>query len=120
MSKIGDYVKSSYDELVHKTSWPTFQELQSSAIVVAVAALILALIVFLRFRSSGYGMERFFGILLRYIQITFLPEKIAARFLLPNFIIEIAWRQAAREYINIKYVAMPQQFTTKIGIWKNK
>ena len=47
MSKIGDYVKSSYDELVHKTSWPTFQELQSSAIVVAVAALILALIVFL-------------------------------------------------------------------------
>lgn len=47
MSKIGDYVKSSYDELVHKTSWPTFQELQSSAIVVAVAALILALIVFI-------------------------------------------------------------------------
>ena len=47
MSKIGDYVKSSYDELVNKTSWPTFQELQSSAIVVAVAALILALIVFL-------------------------------------------------------------------------
>lgn len=47
MSKIGDYVKSSYDELVHKTSWPTFQELQSSAVVVAVAALILALIVFI-------------------------------------------------------------------------
>ncbi len=47
MSKIGDYVKSSYDELVHKTSWPTIQELQSSAIVVAVAAIILALIVFL-------------------------------------------------------------------------
>ena len=46
MSKIGDYVKSSYDELVHKTSWPTFQELQGSAIVVAVAAFILALIVF--------------------------------------------------------------------------
>ncbi|MBR4197271.1 MAG: preprotein translocase subunit SecE [Bacteroidales bacterium] len=47
MSKIGDYVKSCYDELVNKTSWPTLQELQSSAIVVAVAALILALIVFL-------------------------------------------------------------------------
>jgi F0F1-type ATP synthase membrane subunit a len=28
-------------------SWPTFKELQSSAVVVAVAALILALIVFL-------------------------------------------------------------------------
>ena len=47
MSKIGNYVKTSYDELVHKTSWPTFQELQSSSVVVAVAALILALVVFL-------------------------------------------------------------------------
>ena len=36
MSKFGEYVKSSYDELVHKVSWPTFKELQSSAIVVAM------------------------------------------------------------------------------------
>ena len=46
MSKFGEYVKSSYDELVHKVSWPTFKELQSSAIVVAVATLVIALIVF--------------------------------------------------------------------------
>ena len=47
MSKFGNYVKSSYDELVHKVSWPTFKELQNSAVVVAVAALILAVIIFL-------------------------------------------------------------------------
>lgn len=47
MSKFGNYVKESYDELVHKVSWPTFKELQSSAVVVAVAAVILAIIVFL-------------------------------------------------------------------------
>ena len=47
MSKFGNYVKESYDELVHKVSWPTFKELQSSAVVVAIAALILAVIVFL-------------------------------------------------------------------------
>ncbi|MBQ6097793.1 MAG: preprotein translocase subunit SecE [Bacteroidales bacterium] len=47
MSKFGDYVKSSYDELVHKVSWPTFKELQNSAVVVAVAAVILAVIIFL-------------------------------------------------------------------------
>ena len=46
MSKFGNYVKASYDELVHKVLWPTFKELQSSAIVVAVAAIILALVVF--------------------------------------------------------------------------
>ena len=47
MSKFGEYVKSSYDELVHKVSWPTFKELQSSAIVVAIATLVIALIVLL-------------------------------------------------------------------------
>lgn len=47
MSKIGAYVRSCYDELVHKVSWPSFKELQSSSIVVAVAAVILALIIFL-------------------------------------------------------------------------
>ena len=46
MSKIGEYVKTSYDELVHKVSWPSFKELQSSAVVVAVASLVIALIVF--------------------------------------------------------------------------
>ena len=46
MSKFDEYVKSSYDELVHKVSWPTFKELQSSAVVVAVASIIIALIVF--------------------------------------------------------------------------
>lgn len=46
MSKFGEYVKSSYDELVHKVSWPTFKELQSSAVVVAVASLVIAVIVF--------------------------------------------------------------------------
>ena len=47
MSKFTNYVKESYDELVHKVSWPSFKELQNSAVVVAVAALILALIVFI-------------------------------------------------------------------------
>lgn len=45
MSKFGEYVKSSYDELVHKVSWPTFKELQSSTVVAAVAALVIAIIV---------------------------------------------------------------------------
>ena len=46
MSKIVNYVKESYDELVNKVSWPTYKELQSSAIVVAVASLIIALMIF--------------------------------------------------------------------------
>jgi preprotein translocase subunit SecE len=43
--KVKTYFKESYDELVHKVSWPTWPELQSSAIVVLVASLIIAAIV---------------------------------------------------------------------------
>lgn len=44
--KLKNYLKESYNELVHKVSWPTWAELQSSAIVVMVAALIIAIVVF--------------------------------------------------------------------------
>ncbi|MBN1768770.1 MAG: preprotein translocase subunit SecE [Prolixibacteraceae bacterium] len=45
--KVGTYVKESYNELVHKVTWPTWRELQSSAIVVMVASIIIALVIFL-------------------------------------------------------------------------
>ena len=44
--KIKSYLKDSYNELVHKVSWPTWSELQRSAVIVMVASLIIALIVF--------------------------------------------------------------------------
>ena len=46
-SKVAAYFRESYDELMHKVSWPSWAELQSSAIVVSVASLIIALVVFL-------------------------------------------------------------------------
>ena len=46
-SKIANYIKESYDELMHKVSWPTWSELQGSAIVVSIASLIIAFVVFL-------------------------------------------------------------------------
>jgi preprotein translocase subunit SecE len=45
--KIKAYFAESYDELWHKVSWPTFSELQNSAIVVSIASLIIALMVLL-------------------------------------------------------------------------
>jgi len=45
-NKVVTYVNESYDELMHKVSWPTWSELQGSAIVVSVASLIIAVIVF--------------------------------------------------------------------------
>ena len=45
-NKVVSYIQESYDELVNKVSWPTWSELQGSAIVVSVASLIIAVIVF--------------------------------------------------------------------------
>ena len=53
MSKLTAYIKESYTELVDKVSWPTRDELQNSVIVVMVASLIIALIIFL----MDYGFQ---------------------------------------------------------------
>ena len=44
--KLKLYLQEAYDELVHKVTWPTWKELQSSAIVVMVASLIISLLIF--------------------------------------------------------------------------
>ncbi len=46
MEKIILYVKESYNELVNKVTWPALPTLQSSTILVLIASLIIALIIF--------------------------------------------------------------------------
>ena len=38
-------VKESYNEMVHKVSWPSRKELAQSSVIVLIASIILALIV---------------------------------------------------------------------------
>jgi preprotein translocase subunit SecE len=45
MNKIRTYFRESYHELVHKVSWPTWQELQSSTMIVLIATVVITLIV---------------------------------------------------------------------------
>jgi preprotein translocase subunit SecE len=47
MAKIATYVKESWKELTTKVTWPTWDKLQSSAILVMVTTLILAVIIWL-------------------------------------------------------------------------
>ena len=56
-TKITNYCKESYDELVHKVSWPTRSELSSSAVVVLTASLLIALVVFLMDSAFQFIME---------------------------------------------------------------
>jgi preprotein translocase subunit SecE len=45
MSKVKTYFQESYEELVNKTSWPTWSELQKTSVLVAVASVIIALVI---------------------------------------------------------------------------
>ena len=61
MAKKGTYIKESYDELMNKVSWPTWSELQSSSIVVAIATIIIALIIYLMDSVFSNMMNLFYG-----------------------------------------------------------
>ncbi|KXB42867.1 preprotein translocase, SecE subunit [Bacteroidales bacterium KA00344] len=45
-NKIVNYCKACYEELAHKTTWPTRAELTHSAVIVLSASLVIALVVF--------------------------------------------------------------------------
>jgi preprotein translocase subunit SecE len=47
MSKVSEYLKESYEELVNKVTWPTWGELQESTIIVMIASLIIAMIIYI-------------------------------------------------------------------------
>jgi len=47
LKRFVNYCKACYEELAHKTTWPTTKELSHSAMVVLSASLIIAIVVFL-------------------------------------------------------------------------
>ena len=46
MAGLKTYIAESYDELIHKVTWPSWASLQSSSVLVFVASLIMSLIIF--------------------------------------------------------------------------
>jgi preprotein translocase subunit SecE len=58
--KFVNYIKECYTELKEKVTWPTWQELRSSVIVVSIASLLIALVVFLMDFSFQHLLEAFY------------------------------------------------------------
>ncbi len=46
MSKFGGYIQEAYDELVHKVTWPSWDELQQTTIIVLVSLVIVTMVIF--------------------------------------------------------------------------
>ncbi|MEP7277931.1 MAG: preprotein translocase subunit SecE [Bacteroidota bacterium] len=45
MNKVSAYISESYKELVEKVTWPTWNELQQSTVIVLVATVLITLVV---------------------------------------------------------------------------
>ena len=46
MSKYGNYIQEAYDELIHKVSWPTWEELQQTTVIVLIALALVTAVIF--------------------------------------------------------------------------
>jgi preprotein translocase subunit SecE len=55
--KLKSFFTESYNELMHKVTWPTWSELQNSSVVVMVASIIIAGVVFLMDFSFQHIMD---------------------------------------------------------------
>jgi preprotein translocase subunit SecE len=64
MSKVKEYLSETVTEMVHRVTWPTWKELQANTIIVVVASVLIALIIFVMDFVFGItGGETWQGIL---------------------------------------------------------
>jgi len=61
--KIVEYLSETYTELVHKVSWPTWKDLQSSALIAMIASLLIAMVVFV----MDFGFENLMQVIYRLL-----------------------------------------------------
>ncbi len=62
MAKVLNFFKESYIEVTEKVTWPTWAQLQNSAVVVLVASILIALLVFVMDKASSNLLELLYGI----------------------------------------------------------
>lgn len=64
MKRVRAYLNETYDELINKVSWPSWSDLQNSAVVVSIASLIIAGVIFLMDMSFSSILEQFYRLFL--------------------------------------------------------
>ena len=68
MEKVRVYLKDTFNELVYKVTWPSWEELQSSSMVVLISSLIVAfMIFFMDFIFGAQPENNFFHGILYYV-----------------------------------------------------
>jgi len=61
MEKLRNMWNRSYDELLNKVTWPTWEELRESAVIVLISSVIFALVVWGVDYGLGNGLDLFYS-----------------------------------------------------------
>jgi preprotein translocase subunit SecE len=62
MEKIKNLWNSSVDELLNKVSWPTWDQLRESAVIVLISSIIFAVFLMLLDYGIGFGLDFLYGL----------------------------------------------------------
>jgi preprotein translocase subunit SecE len=60
MAGVAQYIKESYIELTQKVTWPTWRELYNSAVVVLIASVIIAMLIFGMDQLIHFVLDKFY------------------------------------------------------------
>ncbi|MEE1885137.1 preprotein translocase subunit SecE [Pedobacter flavus] len=60
MAKVVQFFKESYEEMTQKVTWPTWKSLQNSAVLVLVASLIIAFLIFAMDQGSTFIVDQIY------------------------------------------------------------
>jgi preprotein translocase subunit SecE len=62
MNKIATYFKESYRELLERVTWPSWQQLQQSTVIVLVATVIITAMVWVMDFSSNQLLKLIYSL----------------------------------------------------------
>ena len=60
MAKVVEFLKESYVEMTEKVAWPTWLELQNSAVLVLVASILISLVILGMDETAGTALKMFY------------------------------------------------------------
>ncbi|MEJ7779392.1 MAG: preprotein translocase subunit SecE [Daejeonella sp.] len=61
MANVVEFIKESYIEMTQKVTWPTWVELQNSAVLVLIASIIISLVILAMDETAGRALKIFYN-----------------------------------------------------------
>lgn len=62
MNKVINYIRSAYEELAYKVTWPNSEQLQKYTVLVLVGIVIFTVVIYIMDTISNFLLENFYNL----------------------------------------------------------